>query len=231
MIILLLIFSFNLHADDLKCEAGKILVRSQYVTNYTRKDGTKVSGYYKKQYCRLSQHKVAISFLNEKPEYWPLEEKFKEWSEKDIETILEVIENLPDIFKRQVVKSFHRGTVSNFPKNPAATLALNQTIILYDDFFKSKIKTRVLAHELAHLWYWELSKEKKMGFAVQAGWTYDHQTRTRAKSKKSIYPDSQNGPGEDFANNAEAFFYDKNYQKIFDAQLQKYFMNLIEEKK
>lgn len=232
MFLFLFLFSLNIRAADLKCEAGKVLVRSQYVTDYVRKDGTRVSGYYKKQYCRLSLYKGGeISFLSRKPEHWPLDEKFNEWSDKDIETTLGVIESLPEIFKRQLIKSFHRGAVSTYPKNPAAALVIDHAIILYDDFFNGNTKARVLAHEIAHLWYWNLNTDQKKEFAAQAGWTYNQETKTRSKSKRPIYADSQDGPSEDFANNAEAYFYDNNLQKDFDALLQKYFNSLIEEKK
>lgn len=232
LLLFLFLFSLNAYAEDLKCVNGKILIRSQFVNNYVRKDGTKVSGYYKKEYCRISHYKGGtISFQSTKPENWYLDEKFKEWSDKEIEITISVLESLPDIFKQQLIKSFHRGTGSKYLKNPAATLGLDHAIVLYDEFFKSKAKDRILAHEIAHLWYWKLSDVQKRLFAVHAGWLYDPRTKTRVKSKKSIYPDSQDGAGEDFANNAEAYFYDKSYQKAFDNQLQIYFTNILEENK
>lgn len=229
---MLYIFSVSIFAEEIKCESGKILIRGHFVKPYIRKNGIHVNGYYKDQYCRTSTFTgEEIIFLDEKPLAWPLNEKFKIWSKAEIEIVLKELESLPDIFKKQKLKTIHRGSISKFPKNLAASLPITNSIVLYDSFFVSLEKSRILAHEIAHLWYWQLSSEQKKIFAVYSGWSYNPLTKAREKSKKSIYPDSQDSPSEDFANNAEAYFYDSQKQKDFDRQLQDFYSNLIKDSK
>lgn len=234
LLLLVLIYAFSLctFADERKCENGKILVRGHYVNNYTRKDGTKVTGYFKDEYCRTSILKgEEIIFSDEMPSQWPYREKFKVWSKKEMEMVLSLLEELPEIFRKQHLKTIHRGTNSIFSKNPAASLPLNHSIVLYDNFFVNPEKPRVLAHEIAHLWYWELTNEQKKLFAVYSGWSFNPLTKTREKKKKNIYPDSADSPSEDFANNAEAYFYDSKKQKDFDRQLHDFYSLLIKDAK
>ena len=81
------------------------------------------------------------------------------------------------------------------------------------------------------MWYWELTNDQKQKFGTLTGWSIDSKTNIRTKSKASIYPDSQDGPSEDFANNVEAYYYDHEKQNKFDPELQEFFKELARGKK
>ena len=70
---------------------------------------------------------------------------------------------------------------------------------------------RVFGHELGHLLYWQLDSETKKEFSRKSGWKFDSVNGTVSPPKKPIYNDSLSSPSEDFANNIEAFYFDKNH--------------------
>ena len=220
-------FPSYVFAGEKFCIKGEILIQSHYVNSYSRKNGVLVSGYFKNEYCRTSLYpNNVLSFKPEKPQNWLLNEKFKDWTNDEIEKFLKLLDSLPTIFKQQLLKSIHRGIISENPLNPASTLPFDGEIIIYDKFFKEKDQARILSHELAHLWYWTLTNNEKQTFGQLAGWSFDSKSHLRIKSKESIYPDSKDSPSEDFANNAEAYYYDFKKQHKFDLKLQDYFRNL-----
>lgn len=196
-------------ANETVCKIDEIKIKGSYVNSYKRLDGTPVSGYYKKQYCRKSSFKSeSLSFKDTRPNPWKLKEKFKSWNDKEISIVLDSLEKLPSYFKNKKIKSFHRGIKSHFENNPASTLPISNEIVLYDSFFKSKEKERILAHEISHIIYLNLTSEEKINFAKVLGWNISPLMRP----KEVIYPDSLDGPAEDIANNIEAYFYDRERQ-------------------
>lgn len=215
-------------ANEVVCKIDEIKIKGSYVNSYKRLDGAPVSGYYKKQYCRKSSLKLeSLSFKDTSPKLWKLKEKFKSWNDKEISIVLDSLEKLPSYFKNKKIKSFHRGIKSRFENNPATTLPISNEIVLYDSFFKSKEKERILAHEISHILYLNLTSEEKINFAKVLGWNISPLIRP----KKVIYPDSLDGPAEDIANNIEAYFYDRERQLKLNKNISEFIQELVGEKK
>lgn len=185
-------------------------------------------GYYKKQYCRKSNFKIkSLRFENTSPNLWKFKEKFKSWNDKEISIILNSLDKLPSYFRNKKIKSFHRGIASHFRNNPASTLPISNEIVLYDSFFKSKEKERILTHEISHIVYLDLTSEEKINFAKILGWNIS----PLMPPKEVIYPDSLDGPAEDIANNLEAYFYDSAKQLKLNKEIPEFIQKLIGSKK
>lgn len=211
-------------AKEIECNLDEIKVKGSYVNPYKRSDGTPVEGYYRKQYCRQSTYKAkSISFEDKGPISWKFKETFKHWNDEEIKTILNTLDRLPPYFKNKRIKSFHRGVASSFKNNPASTLPITNEIVLYDLFFKSKEKERILVHEISHILYFDLTSEEKIKFAKALGWHISPLT----PPDKVIYPDSKESPAEDIANNIEAYFYDSERQLKLNQETTKYIKSLI----
>lgn len=69
---------------------------------------------------------------------------------------------------------------------------------------------RVIAHELAHLYWDNLSEAEQADYLMAAKWKVDRKLNalTVQRARYAI-PDSVVGPGEDFANNVELFLFEE----------------------
>lgn len=210
ILFLSLILIQNVSAQ-IKCKETEIRVSGHFVDGYKTKLGKVVRGYFKDEYCRVSKIRAQnIKFDNVAPEGWRYKEDFKAWSENEISRFFQDGDKLPFLLRKQLIDKIVRGKKSIFPNNPAAALPLNRLLILYDDYFQRKDRARVLGHELAHFLYWQLSPEQKLNFAQISGWRFDELEGVRLPPKNLIYDDSAESPSEDFANNVEAFYFQKN---------------------
>lgn len=215
-------------ANEITCSHNEIKIKSSYVKPYKRLDGTPVSGYFKRQYCRKSSYEMeSLSFEDERPKSWKFNENFSSWNEKEINIILSTLDKLPSYFKNKKIKSFYHGTKSIFKNNPAATLPISNEIVLYESFFRSPEKERILAHEIPHILYFSLTSEEKINFAKILGWNIS----PLSPPKEVIYPDSVDSPAEDMANNIEAYFYDSDKQLKFNKKIPEFIKSLIGPKK
>lgn len=206
--ILFIIFPSVLLAKN-GCKETEVYVSSHFVKGYVTTNGKRVSGYKRDESCRKSPYSFNnFEFRDNAPLNSNPKENFKEWEKSEISYFLKLSEKLPNFLKNIPFHALYRAHISSFMDNPAATFPDSKYIIFYDSFFQRSDSLKILGHEISHLLYWKMSDDQKLDFASLSGWK-----RKRGKIErtplKPIYADSINGPAEDFANNVEAFYFDK----------------------
>lgn len=95
------------------------------------------------------------------------------------------------------------------PDNSAT--ANSKDIVLYDLAFRHRDSlARIVAHELSHVIYEELSGEDRASFRQAAGWI-EHESKKgaykAADDKVFIESDSRHSISEDFANHIEHYLF------------------------
>lgn len=208
LLILFILFPSILLAK-IDCKETEIYVSAHSVKGYVTTKGKRVSGYKRDESCRNSPYSFSnFEFRDTAPINSNPKENFKEWKKSEISYFLKLSEKLPKLLKNIPFHALYRAHVSSFKENPAATFPDSKYIIFYDSFFQRSDSLKVLGHEISHLLYWKMSDDQKLDFARISGWK-----RKRGKIERTplnpIYADSVNGPAEDFANNVEAFYFDK----------------------
>lgn len=203
-----------------KCPPNQHWVKPHYRRAYIRTDGTPVSATqvighckdnppaYSKWQNRLKDEKVS-------PKLWPHpNEHQKHWSEEERERVIEALSDLPDTLLLNSVSGIFRfdkfsGTTN---ENPAANR--NGVIVLYDSAFSTKGKlARILAHELSHEYYRQLSDDKTRSYLQVAQWFLirdqkTHKTRLVPGRFDYVENDGPESVAEDFSNNLEYFLFD-----------------------
>lgn len=134
---------------------------------------------------------------------------------KDRKSTFEALLNLP---QKLIVKSsfeIHRMGTSTYKNNPASTL--DHDISLYDLAFRPPPPLdRILAHELAHLYWNGMSSEDQQSYRTAANWISRDGSGNflpGRTAKDYVEPDGMNSPSEDFANNLEYMLFDHNKLK------------------
>jgi hypothetical protein len=208
-----------------ECEWWQTKVKSHQVKQYERK-GFPVSAHPRQEHCReVWKHadQIISTFRDSPPLNWAKEEKFKAWSQKDIQEVLKAYEMLPE-WLLGLQKSFHRAEKSSkTAKNPAASDKTTDSVTIYDEFYKRSNKRAIVGHEMAHLLFKRLSPDDIGSFTDLAGWTLKVEGNQvfEVPPAKVLIQDSFVNKEEDFANSVEIFFTDpsrlKNHnQKLFD---------------
>lgn len=217
---------------SLECKKTEVHISGHSVSDYTTQTGKKVSEYHKNEYCRKSKLGAKnLKFENKEPDNWNFNEVFKAWEDRELNQFFNDGDRLPALLRKQVLEKIFRGEKSIYPTNPAASLPSGKLIILYDTYFQRNDRVRVLGHEMAHLLYWRLSREQKKEFAQISGWNFDEVKGLRTPPKILIYEDSVDGPAEDFANNIEAYYFDRKHLKRNNLKLLKFIEVLEKEMK
>lgn len=195
------------------CSSGEHWVASHNRRAYIRHDGVRVKATKVKGHCRENPRgykKWYQTFSNQRPKVWGYKaEKTKEWSAEETERIYEALSVLPDIFLNLPGVKLYRMGKSKFPGNPATSNFAETT--LYDVAFVYKESlAQIVAHELSHTLYRNLTEKEKTTFQKSAGWIEHSQFKgalTTKKSKKFIQPDSMLSVVEDFSNHIEHFLF------------------------
>ena len=154
-----------------ECGWWQTKVRSHQVKQYNRK-GFPVSAHPRQEHCReiwKNADKIISTFKDSEPSNWTKEEKFKKWSQKEIEEVLKAYEKLPE-WLSDLQKSFHRAEKSSkSAKNPAASDKTTDSVTFYDEFYKRSNKEAIIGHEIAHLLFKKLSPDDIVLFTDLAG--------------------------------------------------------------
>ncbi len=210
------------------CPSGEHWVRAHNQSEYTRADGTRVSGSHHKAGCRKNPVSYAVWSDRLKmglPLNWEFKnEKSKAWTEGEKEETLEALSELPPLLLNEIVSGIYRLKASaQLTENPAANFQ-NQ-IALYDSAFGGKLNVaRVLAHEFAHIFFRQMAKPEQVDYAIAAEWEATLWNGLKDKQltlnrKDFVEYDSQNSPEEDFANNIEYFLFNPKTLKEKSPQL------------
>ncbi len=154
LIVLVFIFGSIGTAYASKCPEGHFPVRSHSRNAYTKTDGTAVSASQVKEQCRPYRtfKKPEPLFTTQTPKNWPnLNEKFKEWTKEEEFRIQSILEKLPKSITNIGKITFLRSTEKSL--NPSVSNSENQIIAIYDSVASQDL-SRVISHELAHI-YWD----------------------------------------------------------------------------
>ncbi len=137
-----------------KCPEGHFLVRSHPRNAYIKTDGTAVSATQVKEQCRpyRTVKKSEPNFTIQTPKNWPnSREKFKAWTKEEEIIIRSILEKLPKSITNIGKITFLRSTEKS--PNPSVNNSENQIIVIYDSVASHDL-SRVISHELAHI-YWD----------------------------------------------------------------------------
>ena len=209
-----LIFSRATVASPLPCTIWQTKVKAHPVKPYKNKKGTLV---IKKgetaEHCKLKYPKTEkwqTQFLDGAISRWPLkEETFKSWTQEEKEIVLSFMSEQPQVFRDLNDVKFLRGVNSKYRNNPGAAVKTLNAIALYDSFFQSKEKSRILSHEISHLYLHKLDSEKLADLIYELGWRKKAEEKSliRSPDHALLRPDSANSFTEDIANHFEDFLH------------------------
>ncbi len=219
----LFISCLTISSEAQTCPPDQHWVRAFFRRAYYRFDGTFVSASNVTAHCQNNPSGYEFwqpKIVPGRPEGWPHStEVTKNWTEEEKERVLEALADLPDALKLQTLRSIFRMSKSVSKSDNPSTSAQG-VVVLYDDAFSKKYKlAQVLAHELAHQIYRDLSKGEKQDYRTVTNWFgyEDENGRGKRAQRDSGYiaDDGKESPEEDFANNVEySLFGPKKLQKV-----------------
>lgn len=155
-------------------------------------------------------------------------EKSKRWKTSERDKIIKAILSLPRSLVEKSPFKIHRMSVAKLASNQAST-KLNH-IGVYDPLFSSSVPiARVLAHELAHVFWNDMARVDQRKFEIAANWIEDvnHRLVFGRDPKTATEPDGVFMPTEDFANSLEYFLFDPKTLKKLTPSLFEWFRNLL----
>lgn len=214
ILIFLCVFLKTTNAVSASCSEGQYLVRTHYRSGYFRSSGTYVSPTTVKAYCKDYRNFEApiLHFPEEKLKTDSRsKEGYKKFSKSEKEKIQEIIKSLPKVLTAFGDIKFYRKKEGRVKGNPASVNSKKKEIILYDSISKHDMK-RVIAHELAHILYNNLSDKEQELYRKVSQWNLDKKTKKIVLSKKRTVfteKDGINSATEDFANNVEYYLFDE----------------------
>ena len=150
------------------CLPHEIYVKSHQVDSYQRSDGTHVKEYVRSGYCR-ELPRTNYFKDSSKQNFKSISPKLKKWTEIEKGLISKQISNLPPWLAKYAIKEMLRAD-SDGTKNPASSIPLTKTILVYDAFFKSNDQKSILIHVMAHIALWDLEVTRVEGFSRVSGW-------------------------------------------------------------
>lgn len=194
-----------------KCPEGQFPVRSHPRNVYTKTDGTAVSATQVKEQCRpyKTLTKPEPNFTTRAPKNWPNpNEKFIGWTKEEEIKIRSILEKLPksitNIGKIRFLRSTEKST------NPSVSNSENQIIVIYDSVSSHDL-SRVISHELAHIYWDSIDSTLQENFQTAAEWKISKDNKTISLQRKNVtIQDSYLGPHEDFSNLIELFIQNKD---------------------
>jgi hypothetical protein len=211
MMLLMFLILFSTFVLAGPCEPHEIYIREQNIESYYKTDGTHVSSHTRKSHCReLSRTNYFKDSTTQK--FKDIKTKIKKWSPEERNIIHNHLGKIPEWLKKYVIAETLRADTDG-TENPASSIALTKTLILFDRFFQSPNKTQILAHEVAHLTVLDLTKKELEDFYTASGWTINRSKGIKLPPKILVMPDSDESVVEDYANHVEMYHYKPNELK------------------
>jgi len=232
-LLIALSFFVLLPSYALECQWWQTKYSAASVDKHPRQGTKGVRKHPRKEYCRDKWKDADLyvkQFKDEPIPGWPHKaEVFKNWSKQEIQLILEILSTLPswaEIHKY----NFRRAKVSIHRADSAASELKNNSIILYDQFFKESNKKSIIVHESSHHLYTRLAPKDIAEFLSLSGWSLEVTKDGKVYElppKKLILPDSATEKDEDFANHVQSYYqnpesYKASYPKLYDFLKRRY---------
>lgn len=211
LVLLLLLIS---SAFAMPCGPHEIYVREQWINAYTKQDNTKVSAHSRKAHCR---ELTRFNYFQDstKQTFKGIKTNIKKWNPEEKKQIEEYLDKLPFWLKKYKLTEILRGDIGNNPLNPAATIPLTRTLLIFDHFFKSSNKQDILIHEISHIAIYDIEPDTIEEFSRASGWRKS-KTGKRVPPKRLLFEDSANSLGEDLANHIEAYYSSREKLMLFN---------------
>lgn len=203
-----------------KCPAGHYLVRGHIRSGYIRSDGTAVRPTTVTAYCKQLTYAYEYAqkrFKKGIPKDWPhRSEKSRSWTEQEKQQVVDALEALPDFLLSDRIESLYRLRKSKDFPNPASNA--DGIIVIYDTAFTNAIGIeRILAHELMHQTYKDLTEKERQDYRRATGWHLEIEPNGKfywvGRKNGYIADDGKTSHEEDYANNLEYFLYDPDKLK------------------
>lgn len=213
------------------CLPHEIYIKSHHVESYRRSDGTFVKEHFRSGHCRdlprsnFFADKSSQTFKNISP-------IIKKWTNSEKTLVLRQVSLLPPWLAKYAVKEFLRAD-SDGTSNPASSIPLTKTILIFDSFFKHNDQRHVILHEMAHIALWDLAVSQVQEFASASGWvikTSKTLSINRTPPRKLLLPDSSESISEDFANHVEIYYSSQQQLKAHNSKSYQFIDKLIKQK-
>ncbi len=117
--------------------------------------------------------------------------------------------------KRYKLNEVLRGDIGGNALNPAATIPLTRTLILFDKFFELSNKQDIINHEISHIAIYDIDPDLIEAFNKASGWRKDKNGNSIAPGKL-LQEDSAHARSEDFSNHIEAYYASRERLMIFN---------------
>lgn len=146
--------------------------------------------------------------LDGRPKSWePPTEKSSAWTDEEKEKLQNLLDQLPEVFKKISFNGFYRMQRSSSIGNPGSTSESGLEIVIYNSAFERPEVSidRVVTHELAHVIFLNFQKNERDNYKNELGWSKF--TTGQIRPGTFINSGAKDSPDEDFANNIEYFLF------------------------
>lgn len=210
---MLFLFQFLLitKAFALQCEPNQIFIREQRIESYEKSSGESVDGHSRSAHCRdlnrtnYFKDSTTQNIKNKKI-------KFKKWKPEEKNKIDIILKNTPEWLRQFAIAELLRADTDG-TNNPASSIALTKTLIIYDKFFTSANKEQIITHEIAHFTVLDLTEKEILEFTDSSGWQIDRSKGIKIPPQKLVLPDSSESVFEDYANQIEIYHFNPSELK------------------
>lgn len=218
--VLSVVVFYCLASHSLECPPGHYLVRGHPRIGYVRSDGAVFEPTTVRSYCKELTY--AYEYLQKRfkkgvIKNWPHRiEKSGVWTESEKEQMIEALEGLPEFLLSDRIEGLYRLKKSKDFPNPASHA--EGIIAVYDSAFANPNRLeRILAHELIHQSYKDLSEKERQDYRRATGWKLEIEPDGNfywvGRKDGYIADDGKASHEEDFANNLEHFLYEPDKLK------------------
>lgn len=202
------LFLFSKTSWALSCKPHEIYVREQWVRSYKKNDGTDVDAHVRQAHCR---ELIRSNYFQDstKQTFKNIQTNIKKWKPEERRVVEEYLSKVPAWLRKYKLVEILRGDIGGHPLNPAATIPLTKTLIVFDRFFSETNKLSIITHELSHIAFYDIDTRLIENFAQVSGWRFPDGGKPIPPAKL-LLADSKFSVSEDFANHIEYFYSDPN---------------------
>lgn len=172
--------------------------------------------------CEMYRKGIGESLIDSSPQNWgDISEKVKPWTAQEKRLAINAMMTLPRKLVERSRFRIHRTRIAKFKDNPAASTG--DSILLYDRAFRSPPPlARVLAHELAHVYWNDMTVDEKRAYRIAANWIRLEPSGKLVPGRAAATFAESDGTismTEDFANNVEYLLFDPQKLKALTPSL------------
>lgn len=133
----------------LACLPNEIYVSAHNVETYQRSNGTFVKKHFRSGHCRELERTNYFAETSSET-FKGISPKIKKWEIAEKALVTKHMSLLPAWLAKYGTKEILRAD-SDGTSNPASSIPLTKTILIFDSFFKHSDQKYVILHEIAHI--------------------------------------------------------------------------------